>query len=254
MAAFPSEDIRRRVGLRRKWDVACTAVRTSSGAATPSCGWNSAEWALSLLSECSLITVERVSRATPLSPDERRRAIIEATLPLLIANGVELSTKEIAKAAGIAEGTIFRVFETKAELVHATLDAALAPTAALAAMAALPDDQSLTERLAAIIEIVSDEIVRTRSLFASVFGPRPHEGPPKPHGHRPHADRLQMIRMSLADALAPYSDQISVPIERVGELIAAVSVAGRMFSPDHQLDDPAEWAQILAYGIAKGKQ
>ena len=189
-----------------------------------------------------------------MSPDERRRAIIEATLPLLIANGVELSTKEIAKAAGVAEGTIFRVFETKAELVHATLDAALAPTAALAAMAALPDDQSLTERLAAIIEIVSDEIVRTRSLFATIFGTRPHDGPPKPHSHRPHTNRLQLVRTGLADALAPYADQLCVPIDRVTQLIAAVSVAGRMFSPDHHLDDSAEWAQLLAHGIAKGNR
>lgn len=189
-----------------------------------------------------------------MSPDERRRAIIEATLPLLIANGVELSTKEIAQAAGVAEGTIFRVFETKAELVHATLDAALAPNQAMAALAALPEGQSLTDRLTAIIEIVSDEIVRTRSLFAAVFGTRPHNSPPKSHGHRPQVDRLQMIRTGLADALAPYSDQISVPIERVGQLIAAVSVVGHMFGPDHQLEDPAEWAQILAHGIAKGNR
>ncbi|PFG17967.1 TetR family transcriptional regulator [Propionicimonas paludicola] len=189
-----------------------------------------------------------------MSPDERRRAIIEATLPLLIANGPELSTKEIAKAAGIAEGTIFRVFETKAELVHATLDAALAPTEAMDALAALPDGQPLTDRLAAIIQIVSDEIARTRSLFAAVFGSRPHEGPPKPTNHRPHTDRLRIIRTGLADALAPYTDQLSASIERTSQLIVAVSVAGRMFSTDHQLEDPAEWAELLAHGIAKGKQ
>jgi len=189
-----------------------------------------------------------------LSPDERRQAIIDATLPLLIANGPELSTKEIAAAARIAEGTIFRVFETKSDLVHATLEAALTPTVAMDALAALPDGQPLTDRVAALITIVSDEIVRTRSLFAAVFGARAHERPAKPHGHRPHADRLQLINKGLADALAPYSDQLSVPIERVSQLIAAVSVAGSMFTIDHKLEDPAEWAELLAHGFAKGKQ
>lgn len=195
-----------------------------------------------------------MSRATPLSADERRQAIIDATLPLLIANGPDLSTKEIAKAAGIAEGTIFRVFETKADLVHATLEAALTPTRALAALAALPQDQSLTERLAAIIQIVADEIVRTRSLFATVFGKPPHGQPPKPADHKPHLKRLELFRTGIATALDPYSEQLSVPIEKAGQLITAVSVAGRMFSPNQQFDDPIEWAELLAHGIAKGKQ
>jgi len=185
---------------------------------------------------------------------ERRQAIIEATLPLLISNGPDLSTKEIAKAAGIAEGTIFRVFETKADLVHATLDAALTPTEAMAALAALPQDQTLTQRLAAIIEIVADEIVRTRSLFATIFGKPPHGQPPKPADHRPHVKRLELFRAGIAAALDPYSDQLSVPIEKAGQLITAVSVAGRMFSPSQQFEDPAEWAELIAHGIAKGKQ
>lgn len=195
---------------------------------------------------------EEVSRATPLSPDERRQAIIAATLPLLIANGPDLSTKEIAQAAGVAEGTIFRVFETKADLVHATLDAALTPTEALAALASLPEDQTLIQRLAAIIQIVAEEMIRTRTLFATVFGKPPHGQPPKPPDHRPHLKRLELFRTGIATALDPYSDQLSVPIEKVGQLITAVSVAGRMFSPNQQFDDPIEWAELIAHGIAKG--
>ena len=51
-------------------------------------------------------------RAAPLSPDERRRAIVDAVLPLLIEHGRAVTTRQMAEAAGIAEGTIFRVFDS----------------------------------------------------------------------------------------------------------------------------------------------
>nr|WP_284286883.1 helix-turn-helix domain-containing protein [Angustibacter aerolatus] len=54
-------------------------------------------------------------RATPLSPDERRRHLVDATLPLLVQHGRAVSTRQIARAAGVAEGTIFRVFDSKDE-------------------------------------------------------------------------------------------------------------------------------------------
>ena len=51
----------------------------------------------------------------PMSPDERRAALIDATLPLLLEHGRGVTTRQIAEAAGVAEGTIFRVFDSKDE-------------------------------------------------------------------------------------------------------------------------------------------
>ena len=62
-------------------------------------------------------TTVRAKRAESLPADERRAMIIEAMLPLLLEHGEMVTTRQIAEAAGIAEGTIFRVFADKDELI-----------------------------------------------------------------------------------------------------------------------------------------
>src|SRR5438132_11517256 len=64
-------------------------------------------------------------RASAMPPDERRAMIVNATLPLLLQNGEMVTTRQMADAAGIAEGTIFRVFADKDAVIAAVLDAAL---------------------------------------------------------------------------------------------------------------------------------
>ncbi len=58
-------------------------------------------------------------RAPALSPEDRRASLVEVTIPLLREHGVAVTTKQVAEAAGIAEGTVFRAFGTKDELVQA---------------------------------------------------------------------------------------------------------------------------------------
>ena len=60
-------------------------------------------------------TVEKAKRATALPPEERRSMIVAATLPLLLEHGDRVTSRQIAEACGIAEGTIFRAFTDKDE-------------------------------------------------------------------------------------------------------------------------------------------
>jgi AcrR family transcriptional regulator len=81
---------------------------------------------------------ETRKRVAPLPPEDRRAAIIEATRPLLEECGMSISTRQIAQAAGVAEGTLFRVFPDKASLIRSTVLSAAAPDEAIAALEAIP--------------------------------------------------------------------------------------------------------------------
>lgn len=48
---------------------------------------------------------------------DRQNQIIEAALPLLLRDGVGVSTAAIAKAAGVSNGTLFNAFATKQDLI-----------------------------------------------------------------------------------------------------------------------------------------
>src|SRR3954470_108552 len=91
-------------------------------------------------------------RATAMPPSERRADIVAATLPLLLAHGTSVTTRQIAEAAGIAEGTIFRVFPDKDSLIAAVFEAALDTASVDAALAAIDTCLPLDERLVAAVE------------------------------------------------------------------------------------------------------
>jgi AcrR family transcriptional regulator len=191
-----------------------------------------------------------------MAPDERRRAIIQATLPVLLEQGPEISTREIARAAGVAEGTIFRAFETKHDLIHATIHAALRPDAAIEQLARLPDGQPLVERVAAILELLHAEVHRTRSLLAN-FVRRNVPRPPSPSGQcpgpPPHVvENRRRLSRAVANALAAYREELAVSTAVAARVLSAWSFASFALPEDEPVGRSADLAGVILHGIARG--
>ena len=109
-----------------------------------------------------------------MSPDDRRRAIVQAMLPLLAERGDEITTRQIAQAAGIAEGTIFRVFPDKKALMLAAAEEAINPADGAAAWEeAMRDIESLREKVVVAAQRVLD---RMRLTMSVMFAVRRHLG------------------------------------------------------------------------------
>lgn len=107
-------------------------------------------------------------RATPLSPDDRRKAIIDVTIPLLREHGRETTTKQVAEAAGIAEGTIFRVFESKHELFLQALETAFDPHDFLDLLDQIETDQPLRDKLIEIASLYQHRFTGTFELMSKM--------------------------------------------------------------------------------------
>jgi AcrR family transcriptional regulator len=91
--------------------------------------------------------VPRSQRADPLPAEARRRAIVEAVIPLLVERGHSVTTRQMADAAGIAEGTIFRVFPDKCALIHEAVRVSIDPEPIQRQLAEIYEDATLEVQL-----------------------------------------------------------------------------------------------------------
>ena len=102
--------------------------------------------------------------------EERRRDIIAATVPLLEEEGFAVSTKRIADAAGVAEGTIFRVFPTKEELLRAAITSYMDPSDLIARLDAVDRDLPLDRKMSEVMSILQESAFRARTFMMTMRG------------------------------------------------------------------------------------
>jgi AcrR family transcriptional regulator len=182
----------------------------------------------------------KAKRAPALPPEERRSAIVAVALPLLLEHGDRLTTRQIAEAAGIAEGTIFRAFADKDEIIVAVIEATFDPEPLEAALVAIPQALTFEESLAAAVVILQQRVLDTWRLLSSV-GPRFHE-----LTRRPMANSDALVQL-----FVPHREQLTITPIAAARLLRALTL-----STTHPMlaDKPTsakEIVRLFLHGVGK---
>lgn len=173
------------------------------------------------------------ARALPLPPPERRQAVVTTAIEMLRRDKEMPSTRRLAQECGIAEGTLFRAFPTKADLLEAIASSIACPYPFRERLLALSDDtaptpEGLRERLLEVARLLQR---RFTDIFETL-GPLGIIGPPR-HGEHPGcpgpvAEPLSphAFRESFARALAPYAPVLRVHPDDLIDAVRYLAFAG----------------------------
>ena len=155
-----------------------------------------------------------------MSPDDRRLALVEATLPLLLEHGRTVTSRQIAEAAGVAEGTIFRVFDSKDDLVTAALEHAFDMAPFLDDLRRIEPDQSLR---ALVTDVVTLLQIRFRGIFELMTAVG-MVGPPSAKKHMHHHREEAAAIMEIL--LAPHAHELAVPVSEFVHITRLLTFSG----------------------------
>jgi AcrR family transcriptional regulator len=166
----------------------------------------------------------RSERARRMPPAERREALIKATLPLVLWHGPGVTTRQIAEAADVAEGTIFRVFDDKEALIRAVTERAFDPAPVLAEIVAVDRALPLPARLVRLVEILQSRLDTVFTLIHALG----MKGPP-PDGQRPRLANDE-LREAIVELVGDDRSHLRVPPVELADALRML-----VFSSTHPL-------------------
>ncbi|MER5573352.1 TetR/AcrR family transcriptional regulator [Streptomyces massasporeus] len=188
-------------------------------------------------------------RAPGMSPEQRREMIIQTAIPLIAEYGATVTTAKIARAAGIGEGTIFRVFADKDELLQACVAKALSPEHAVRELDAIDVSQPLPDRLAEAAEALQAHLSRMGAILGSLgHGGGKHPGTVRGAGR---AESTTRIRAALVELLEPDRAALRRPPEQIAALFFGLLFTQPRTEEEPDLT-PRELADIFLHGALSG--
>jgi AcrR family transcriptional regulator len=195
---------------------------------------------LAAMSPADLDAPPARQRAASLPVEERRRTIVDAAIPLLMEHGEQVTTRHVADAAGIAEGTLFRVFPDKESLLSAVIDRILDPEPLEQALAAIDASRPLAEVVAAAAEASQRRSADVWRLLSRV-GKRGEQ-----QERRPMAESPELIRL-----LEAHRSEITVSPRAAARNLRALTLAMSHPLLVERPASPKEIARLFLHGVAK---
>jgi len=177
--------------------------------------------------------------------EARQDMIIGIVIPLILEHGRDLTSKQIAEACGIAEGTIFRAFGDKETLITTAVERYLDPLALRANLRAVDGDLPLDDKLAAIMGLLRDRFSSVIRMMAAIG----RSGPPaRREGSDPND-----FAVVIAELLAPHIDEMRVEPQQVAQFARVIAFASALpvFGDSIPLS-PAELLDLFQHGVMKG--
>jgi AcrR family transcriptional regulator len=203
---------------------------------------------------------EKRRRAPAMSQEERRAAIVRSTLPLLIEHGGNVSTSQIAAAAGIAEGTVFRAFKDKTDLLAACMRAGMNSDEEVAVIERIGRTAPLPERLTEGVRAITGyldrmwsvgQALRTSGVSHEAMQRQLH-GDDKPAEPGPPPELLR-VSHAMSGLFDEATDNLRVDAERAVRMLLGLVVTNRMQGNSFgaALDDPAEIVDLFLHGVIR---
>ncbi|TYC08739.1 TetR/AcrR family transcriptional regulator [Actinomadura syzygii] len=218
-----------------------------------------------------------------MTPEERREMIVRTALPLVAEHGTAVTTGQIARAAGIGEATIFRVFADKDELLDACIAAAVRTDHVLAELASIPLDQPLPARLIEAGAAIEAYLTRMGMVIGALHatGRRSRRLPPgatprtsdkpgpagtgEPGAGGPDGDAgrwqsretaMNRTREALAELFEPERDRLRLPAEQMASLFMgfAFGRARSSAGPDAPNPSMEDYVDVFLNGALKDEE
>jgi AcrR family transcriptional regulator len=169
--------------------------------------------------------------------------IVRATLPLLLAHGEMVTTRQIADAAGIAEGTIFRAFPDKDSLIAAVVEAAFDTDPLDRALGEIDPDLPFEAAVLASVEILQRRVVDLWRIASSI-GTRFHDA----------TRRNLTLSAPLVALFEAHRDRVAVEPEEAARFLRAFTLSVTHPALAEQPMLPADIVGLFLNGVGAGRQ
>lgn len=174
-----------------------------------------------------------------LSADDRRAQILDAVTPAVLEHGAAVTSRQLADAAGVAEGTLFKAFGDKESLLAALVERHMTD--------AEPDldlrADSVADVVASLVPVV---VERMRFMFRLVMA----LGPIAQRVAAERRDDFERSKRCIAARFEPFAHDLRVtPLVAADVLRTLAWAAAASWGEDEPVSSVDDIMQVLLHGI-----